>query len=63
LALIALALGSVAEPQGLRRGGTLRIANIGEPPTLDTSATTVGITGNIGNAICGPSPCWSRATR
>jgi len=51
LALIALALGSAAEAQALRRGGTFRIANIGEPPTLDTSATTVGITGNIGNAI------------
>ncbi|MGH2372870.1 MAG: ABC transporter substrate-binding protein [bacterium] len=34
-----------------RRGGTLRIANIGEPPTLDMSATTVGVTSIIGNAI------------
>ena len=51
IALMALALGSVAEGQTLRRGGTLRIANIGEPPTLDPSATTVGITGNIGTAI------------
>jgi peptide/nickel transport system substrate-binding protein len=51
LVLVALALGTTAEPQASRRGGTLRIANIGEPPTLDPSATTVGITGNVGTQI------------
>jgi peptide/nickel transport system substrate-binding protein len=51
LALVVLVVGSVAVAQAPRRGGTLRIANIGEPPTLDPSATTVGITGNIGTAI------------
>jgi peptide/nickel transport system substrate-binding protein len=44
-------LGSMAGAQSPRRGGTLRIANIGEPPTLDPSATTVGVTSNIGTAI------------
>lgn len=51
VALGVLVVGSLAHGQALRRGGTLRIANIGEPPTLDPSATTVGITGNIGTAI------------
>ena len=51
LVLVALVLGSLASAQGPRRGGTLRIAQIGEPPTLDPSATTVQITGNIGTAI------------
>lgn len=51
LVLIALALGSTAEAQTSRRGGTLRIAQIGEPPTLDPSATTVGVTSNIGMVI------------
>ena len=41
---------SPAGPAG-RRGGTLRIANIGDPPTLDMSATTVGVTSIIGNAL------------
>jgi peptide/nickel transport system substrate-binding protein len=48
---IVLALGFVADGQTLRRGGTLRIANVGEPPTLDYSATTVGVTSNISMAI------------
>ena len=51
LVLVALVLGSLASAQGPKRGGTLRIANIGEPPTLDPSATTVGVTSNIGTAI------------
>ncbi len=33
--------------QGLRRGGTLKIAEVGEPLTLDTPATTAGLTANI----------------
>jgi len=49
--LVALGLGTAVEGQMPRRGGTLRIANIGEPPTLDPSATTVGITSNVGTAI------------
>jgi peptide/nickel transport system substrate-binding protein len=51
LALVALVLGSLASAQAPKRGGILRIANIGEPPTLDPSATTVGVTSNIGTAI------------
>ena len=45
--LLALTLASQAPAApAARRGGTLRIANIGEPPTLDMSATTVGVTSN-----------------
>ncbi len=50
--LLALALAAQAPAApAARRGGTLRIANIGDPPTLDMSATTVGVTSIIGNAI------------
>ncbi len=54
LIVTILAVGLAAQaPAGPapRRGGTLRIANVGEPPTLDMSATTVGVTAIIGNAI------------
>jgi peptide/nickel transport system substrate-binding protein len=51
-ALLAFGLASQAPAApAARRGGTLRIANIGEPPTLDMSATTVGVTSLIGNAL------------
>ena len=33
--------------EAMRRGGTLKIAEIGEPLTLDTQATTAGLTTNI----------------
>src|SRR5579864_2596219 len=36
-----------AEAAPLRRGGTLRVAEIGEPLTLDTVATTADLTSNI----------------
>jgi peptide/nickel transport system substrate-binding protein len=51
LVLLAVVLGSTVNGQTPKRGGTLRIANIGEPPTLDYSATTVGITSNISMAM------------
>ena len=51
LVLLALAFGTMIEGQTPRRGGTLRIANVGEPPTLDYSATTVGVTSNISMAM------------
>src|SRR5262249_12259876 len=51
LLFLAVALGPAAEGQAPRRGGTLRVANTGEPPTLDYSATTVGVTSNIATAI------------
>jgi peptide/nickel transport system substrate-binding protein len=44
LALGALVMSTVAAP---RRGGTLRIAEIGEPLTLDTVATTADLTSII----------------
>src|SRR5215510_9036973 len=51
LILTAVVVGSTVDGQTPRRGGTLRIANTGEPPTLDYSATTVGVTSNIATAI------------
>src|SRR5574342_549502 len=51
LLLLAVVLGSTVDGQTPKRGGTLRIANTGEPPTLDYSATTVGVTSNIATAI------------
>jgi peptide/nickel transport system substrate-binding protein len=51
LALLVLGLAAATQGQAPRRGGVFRVANIGEPPTLDPSATTVGITSNIGMAI------------
>lgn len=39
------------DPASGTRGGTLRIATIGEPPTLDEHQTTAGITAEIGY-------CW-----
>ncbi len=49
-ATLALELAGQA-PAAPRRGGTLRIAMPSEPPTLDPSATTVGITTTIGLAL------------
>jgi ABC-type transport system substrate-binding protein len=42
-----LGAGMAAGAAPLRRGGTLRIAEIGEPLTLDTVATTADLTTNI----------------
>ena len=51
LVLVAVVLSSTVDGQTPKRGGTLRVANTGEPPTLDYSATTVGVTSNIAMAI------------
>ena len=54
MVLFAVVLGFTVggvDGQTPKRGGTLRIANTGEPPTLDYSATTVGVTSNIAMAI------------
>ncbi|MDR7420614.1 MAG: ABC transporter substrate-binding protein, partial [Armatimonadota bacterium] len=48
---VGLVTQAPAGPASPRRGGTLRIAQIGEPPTLDNSATTVGVTSNIAVSI------------
>lgn len=48
LMVVALSTPAVAQP---RRGGTLRHAHIGEPPTLDLHWTTATITQDIGNHI------------
>ncbi|MDQ7841002.1 MAG: ABC transporter substrate-binding protein [bacterium] len=50
LALVLLPLIPSAAQQP-RRGGALRIAHIGEPPTLDQHWTTAAITGHIMNHV------------
>ncbi|HLJ59348.1 MAG TPA: ABC transporter substrate-binding protein [bacterium] len=39
--------GTASAAQAMRRGGTLKIAEIGEPLTLDTTATTADLTSTI----------------
>jgi peptide/nickel transport system substrate-binding protein len=46
--LVALALIAPADAQAPKKGGTLRIAMIGEAPTLDAHVTTATITREIG---------------
>lgn len=54
LALLVLALAAAlapaadAQPAAAKKGGTLRVGMIGEPPTLDLHATTAVITREIG---------------
>jgi peptide/nickel transport system substrate-binding protein len=52
---VALAPLDTGQAQSPRRGGVLRIANIGEPPTLDqhltTSVTALRITNNINEGL------------
>src|SRR2546429_4635825 len=48
LLLVALALVAPADAQAPRKGGTLRVAMIGEPPTLDAHVTTATITRETG---------------
>jgi peptide/nickel transport system substrate-binding protein len=47
VAVLALVPPAPTAAQQPRRGGTLRIAHIGEPPTLDQHWTTAAITGHI----------------
>ncbi|MDR7555529.1 MAG: ABC transporter substrate-binding protein [Armatimonadota bacterium] len=47
LALVLTTLPVAAQQPTPRRGGVLRIAHIGEPPTLDQHWTTAAITGHI----------------
>ena len=48
LAALTLTAVGPASPQAPRKGGTLRVGMIGEPPTLDQHATTAVITREIG---------------
>jgi peptide/nickel transport system substrate-binding protein len=50
LVFVCAAQGQLAAQQP-RRGGVLRIAHIGEPPTLDQHGTTAAITGQIMNLV------------
>ena len=48
LAALTLTAVGPASPQASRKGGTLRVGMIGEPPTLDQHTTTAVITREIG---------------
>src|SRR5262245_47592397 len=49
--LPALALGIAADAQTPRKGGILRVANLGEPPTLDAHWTTATLTEVLTNHL------------
>jgi len=51
VAILLLALGIAADAQAPRKGGILRIGNLGEPPTLDAHWTTASITETLTNHI------------
>ena len=49
--LLLLALGIAADAQAPRKGGVLRIGNLGEPPTLDAHWTTATLTEVLTNHL------------
>src|SRR5437762_8302994 len=51
LAAIVLIVGGVAVAQTPRRGGVLRVGNLGEPPALEAHWTTASITETLTNHI------------
>src|SRR5256886_90800 len=51
LAAIVLIVSGVAVAQTPRRGGVLRVGNLGEPPALDAHGTTASITETLTNHI------------
>src|SRR2546429_9228985 len=51
LAAIVLIVSGVAVAQPPRRGGVLRVGNLGEPPALDAHWTTASITETLTNHI------------
>src|SRR5213596_2376433 len=51
LAVIVLIVSGVAVAQTPRRGGVLRVGNLGEPPALDAHWTTASITETLTNHI------------
>src|SRR2546429_4531044 len=51
LAAIVLIVSGVAVAQTPRRGGVLRVGNLGEPPALDAHWTTASITETLTNHI------------
>ena len=51
VAILLLALGIAADAQAPRKGGVLRIGNLGEPPTLDAHWTTATLTEVLTNHL------------
>src|SRR5437667_12869383 len=51
LAAIVLIVSGVSVAQTPRRGGVLRVGNLGEPPALDAHWTTASITERLTNHI------------
>ena len=61
----------VASAAGPVKGGILKVAQIGDPPTLDPMSTTADVTATDSQSIFEtlfaldangvPSPCWPRA--
>ena len=43
VAVIALIIGGAAGVSAQKKGGTIRVGNLGEPPTLDAHWTTASI--------------------
>ena len=51
MAAIALIMGGAADAQAQKKGGTIRVGNLGEPPTLDAHWTTASITETLTNHL------------
>jgi peptide/nickel transport system substrate-binding protein len=51
VAVIALIIGGAAGVSAQKKGGTIRVGNLGEPPTLDAHWTTASITETLTNHI------------
>ena len=49
--VIALIIGGAAGVNAQKKGGTIRVGNLGEPPTLDAHWTTASITETLTNHI------------
>ena len=74
LASLALVAGSALTADAQRKGGILRVGNLGEPPALDAHWTTASITETLTNHIYEglysldssnrpiPAPRWFGAT-
>ena len=51
VAVIALIIGGAAGVSAQKKGGTIRVGHLGEPPTLDAHWTTASITETLTNHI------------
>jgi len=51
LATLALVTGSALTAEAQKKGGILKVGNLGEPPSLDAHWTTASITETLTNHI------------